>query len=58
MFDEAFRFEPQLVHVGAGPAFAVPAKFVVGAIGASFELIEQQVVEDLLSITGGSPYCV
>src|SRR2546430_15125610 len=46
MLDEAFRFEPELVHVGAGPALAVPTEFIIGSSGAPFELIEKQVVED------------
>ena len=46
VLDEAFRLEPELVHVGADPSLAVPSKFVVGAVGAPFELIEENVPVD------------
>jgi hypothetical protein len=35
--NKALGLEPQLVHVGAGPTLAVPAKFVVGSVRASFD---------------------
>src|SRR3954468_12415383 len=41
--DRAFRLQPELVHVRAGPSLAVVAEFLVAAVPAVLGLLQQRV---------------
>src|SRR5215472_16324095 len=46
LIEERFRFEPQLIPVGAEPSLAVPAQFVIWSVAPPLQLVEKHVPEN------------
>jgi hypothetical protein len=50
---ESLRFEPEPIHIRAYPGLTVSAKLIIRSVGTPFQLIEEDVHEDLVVHEGG-----